>query len=150
MSNHAIPPPPPTHLYHEIDTRGEPSQVIVVETGGRSRNDSLSPSKTTHKNGNGMILKIVTLVISIACITAGVVVWATTAHDDIKSWASDKDSAMKREVLDETKERYVTGEAFMEIKTEQRVIKEKVDKIDNKIDDMHKLLIEGRKKPRND
>ena len=143
MPKHAISPPPVDHV-------GEPTGRIIIEVEQKqAEKDSLMPSSKAPAK-NGRMAKLISLLVTIACLTAGVVVWATTAHDALKSAATAADITTKREVMEEVKERYVPNTEFVEVRTEQKQIKKEVDDISNKVDEMHDLLINGRKVKKND
>lgn len=151
MSNHAIPPPPPRYHVQSSyeDDRGEPSQVVVKIEGASQSTTSTAPKLRSNGNGTGWI-KIVTLAISLISVTAAAAVWNVQQHDVIKTTITTQEANAKKEIVDSAEKRYVPKDDFIEVKTEQKYIKEKVDKIDVKLDEMHKLLTEGQRSRRDD
>ena len=89
--------------------------------------------------------KFIALIITVISITAAAVVWAASSHEKIKDWTIDRDYDTKVEIEKAAEKYYVPLEDFIEVKTEQRQIKEKVDDIDKKVDEIHQFLME---KPR--
>lgn len=150
-NNHAIPPPPRYHTGSSYEEdRGEPSQVVVkIEGAAPSPATSTAPKMRSNGNGTGWI-KIVTLAISLISVTAAAAVWNVQQHDEIKTTLTTQDTATKKELVEDSEKRYVPKDDFVEVKTEQKYIKEKVDKIDIKLDEMHKLLTEEQRRRRND
>jgi hypothetical protein len=109
-----------------------------IDANALPRTDPPTKRTTSRAKFLGIILPVIGLV-------AAAVAWAASEHDTIKDWTVEKDYATKKEVMDIVEKHYVTSEDFVEVKTEQKHIKEKVDKIDKKTDEMHDLLIRGQR-----
>ena len=136
MPNHPIPPKDSSPIIAQLPLYPEALEVTDVHL-----------SETTPKNGR---LRFAALIITVIGITAAAVAWAAHEHDYIKEWTAERDYATKKEVVDIVEKHYVSAEDFVEVKVEQKHIKEKVDKIDYKVDEMHKLLIRGERPRRHD
>jgi hypothetical protein len=87
------------------------------------------------------LVKIISFIVSIVVLTAGVVLWAANSHSELKEWAADRDHAVKIEIKEDTSDKYVRKNDFIQIKTlfeehtkqHQKII-DKIDQIEEKID----------------
>jgi hypothetical protein len=87
------------------------------------------------------LVKIISFIVSIIVLTAGVVLWAANSHSEIKEWAADRDHAVKIEIKEDTSDKYVRNKDFIQIKTlfeehtkQHQEILEKINKIEEKLD----------------
>ena len=76
------------------------------------------------KNGNGTIVKYLSLIFTVLGLIVGMVVWASTEHADIKDWTLDKDHDTKIELRADIKEKYVPKHEFIEVKI---ILKEHIE-----------------------
>ena len=133
MSNRAIPPPvPPPRRDMTGSTPLSDSRPLFVT--------DVHEAETAPKNGRA---PLVALIVTIIGMTAAAVVWAAREHDSIKDWTAGRDYATKQEVVEIVEKHYVPTDQFIEVKTKQTAIKEKVDDIDEKVNEIHDLLIRG-------
>lgn len=91
--------------------------------------------------------KILTVLITVATLTAGTVIWATTQFADQKDWTVEQDRVIKTDIEGTTREQYVPKHEFTPVQTQLDSIKDMLIKLDTKID---KALRQRRTTPRED
>ena len=84
------------------------------------------------KNGNGTIIKYLSLLLTVIGLIVGMVVWASTEHATIKDWTLDKDHDTRIELRADIKDKYVPKHEFIEVKT---ILKEHQE-MHKKLDDL--------------
>ena len=133
MPKPVIPPPVPSSLKDVAGSNPLTNSVPFAAA-------DIHHPETTPKNGR---TKLIALIVTIIGMTAAAVVWAAREHDGIKDWTAERDYATKNEVVEIVEKHYVPTEDFVEVRTKQEYIQKKVDDIDEKVDEMHMLLIGG-------
>ena len=76
------------------------------------------------------------VIFTVISLTIAAVVWASTEHDDLKTWTSEQQHVIKQELKQDSKDMFVPKEDFSRVeqcledqKEDIRDIKNKVDKI---------------------
>lgn len=95
--------------------------------------DAISKKQTDFRQLIASILAIITLTIS-------VVLWATSAHADIKDWTAGQDYVTREELKDTIKEQYVPRVEFVIVKSKLDNLTEKHDTLISTIEKMNTKL----------
>jgi Tfp pilus assembly protein PilO len=79
-------------------------------------------------------LKYIPIFITIISLSVGAAVWASSAHDSIKSWTLDENSAIKTELKATMQEQYVPLHEFTRVQQCLEDQQNNLEKIENKLD----------------
>jgi Tfp pilus assembly protein PilO len=79
-------------------------------------------------------LKYIPIFITIISLSVGAAVWASSAHDGIKSWTLDENSAIKTELKATMQEQYVPLHEFTRVQQCLEDQQNNLEKIENKLD----------------
>lgn len=85
------------------------------------------------------------IVLTMIGMVAAAMGWAANRHLSLKDFAIEHGIEAKREAIEVSKDLFVPKEDFSKVQTRQEYLIEKVNKIDDKVDDIHDLLIKGRR-----
>jgi hypothetical protein len=78
--------------------------------------------------------QFISLIVTIAIITAGAVVWATSEHADNKDWTVEQDRVIKTDIEGQMKEHYVPKHEFTPVQTDIKNIKDMLTQMNTKLD----------------
>lgn len=88
----------------------------------------------------------VSLLITIITLTVGSVVWAFNREDSIYSFVTTGDKTVEKEIRENVQELYVKKNEFAKIEQCMIDTKQKIDKMEDKIDKLIELSIKRKDK----
>ena len=78
--------------------------------------------------------KWIGIVVTVITLTIACVLWASTEHSDIKSFTSQQDYVITKDLKEYSQERYVPKESFSRVEENLKGQKEDINEIKNKLD----------------
>ena len=105
--------------------RDDISTMIETETA-QAISEAFNKNKSDAKQLLAMFFTVITMV-------AGIVLWATSSHAQIKDWTSEQDFVTNSQLQEVIKEQYVRQKDFV-------VLKEKLENLNDKHTDLINTL----------